>query len=120
MAGNDSSSARSLELPELDDYAVLCARLLGTVAEHVSDPQRVGADIEAYYGERAGLHLLLAIIDQHLNAPQIEEQDDSTHSEVVVPGVGLIQLSCWPADYFAEGEGPYLALMYAETPKLPS
>jgi hypothetical protein len=91
----------------------LCQQLLGTVAENVHDPEYITGRTVAHWGEAEGLRQLLGSISQHVRVPQIVEKDGSTHSEQFIPGVGLIQLSCWPRDYFAEGEAPYLALSFA-------
>src|ERR1700682_3030906 len=102
MAGKHDSAT-------LADLRELSGRLLGTVAEHVDDPQFITNRAVVHYGEPHGLCIILRVIDEHLTAPQIVENDSSTHSETFIPGVGPVQLSCWPRDYFAEGECPYLA-----------
>jgi len=91
----------------------LCKQLAGTLAERLDDPELITNRAAAYYGEGEGLAVVLDLIDQHLKAPQVRESDGSAHTEAFVPGVGPVQLSTWPRDYFVPGEDAYIAIGFA-------
>lgn len=108
MAGKNRSIDAEAQVDEL------AARLVGTAAETVDDPDYIVNRATAHYGELQGLAVMLRLIEQHISTPQIREYDGTTHTETFVPGIGPIQLTCWPRGAFVEGEEPYLALMFAD------